>query len=459
MKLYKAVNLKTIKASFNLTTGHARSINAKKNIIVSFLIKGGSIITTLAVVPLTINFTSPERYGVWLTLGSIIAWFSFFDIGFGNGLRYKFAEALAKDDVKLAKSYVSTTYAVLSTIVVFVWGVLVSINTCINWHTILNVDVSIEEELKRAIFFIITFFSVQFVLKLICTLLTAIQKPAKGAFLYFFADILSLVTIFILTKIHTEGSLISLALITGSSSTIVLTIASVWFFFQDFKSYKPNICFVRFRHIKSLMGIGVKFFIIQIAAVFIFQCTNIIVIRILGPDQVTVYNVCYRYFSIPIMITGIITAPLWGAFTESYIKKDYTWMENTQKKLLTFWHCSIVLLLIMFLISKIAFRVWIGDSVSIGWYVSIAMMLNVVVAVRYNLFVGIIAGLGKLKLTLTLTIIFSFLYIPLAVLLGKSYGLSGVIITNLLINLVYSIFLPIQSNRIIKQTATGIWIT
>ena len=36
-----------------------------------------------------------------LTLSSIIGWFAFFDIGFGNGLRNKFAEAIAKGDHQL----------------------------------------------------------------------------------------------------------------------------------------------------------------------------------------------------------------------------------------------------------------------------------------------------------------------------------------------------------------------
>ena len=47
-------------------------------------------------VPLTIHYINPTRYGIWLTVSSIIGWVSFFDIGFGNGLRNKFAEALAK---------------------------------------------------------------------------------------------------------------------------------------------------------------------------------------------------------------------------------------------------------------------------------------------------------------------------------------------------------------------------
>ena len=69
------------------TKGHSRTLLAKKNIAASFVVKGLSVMINLALVPLTINYVNPSQYGIWLTLSSIIAWFSFFDVGFGNGLR------------------------------------------------------------------------------------------------------------------------------------------------------------------------------------------------------------------------------------------------------------------------------------------------------------------------------------------------------------------------------------
>ena len=52
----------------------------------------------LVLVPLTINYLNPTKYGIWITLSSVIGWFSFFDIGLGNGLRNRFAEAIANND-------------------------------------------------------------------------------------------------------------------------------------------------------------------------------------------------------------------------------------------------------------------------------------------------------------------------------------------------------------------------
>ena len=99
-----------------LNSGSARSIKAKKNVIQMFVIRGFSILIGFVLLPVTIGYVNSETYGIWLTISSMVAWISFFDIGIGNGLKNKLAEALAQDDYELGRKYVSTTYAILSLI-------------------------------------------------------------------------------------------------------------------------------------------------------------------------------------------------------------------------------------------------------------------------------------------------------------------------------------------------------
>lgn len=71
-----------------------RSRKSINNIILSFGAKGITIITQLLIVPLTINYVNTTKYGIWLTLSSIIAWIGLFDLGFGIGMRSKVTEAI-----------------------------------------------------------------------------------------------------------------------------------------------------------------------------------------------------------------------------------------------------------------------------------------------------------------------------------------------------------------------------
>jgi len=119
MKSKVLAGFSVLKNSIN--KGHQRSVKAKKNILASFIIRGCNIAISLVLVPLTIHYVNPTQYGIWLTLSSIIGWFGFFDIGFGNGLRNKFAEAIAKGEHELARIYLSTTYAILSISLQLYW--------------------------------------------------------------------------------------------------------------------------------------------------------------------------------------------------------------------------------------------------------------------------------------------------------------------------------------------------
>ncbi len=76
--------------------GSTQSALLKRNILASFMLKGVSILISFFIVPLTIDFVNPTQYGIWLTLSSLLAWFSFFDIGLSLGFRNRFAQAKAK---------------------------------------------------------------------------------------------------------------------------------------------------------------------------------------------------------------------------------------------------------------------------------------------------------------------------------------------------------------------------
>jgi len=60
---------------------------------------------------------------------SLVGLFSFFDIGLGNGLRNSFAEAVAKGEHLLAKTFVSTTYTIFIGIISLLFLLFLIINS------------------------------------------------------------------------------------------------------------------------------------------------------------------------------------------------------------------------------------------------------------------------------------------------------------------------------------------
>lgn len=445
------------KISNKLNDGHQRSQKTTKNIIAAIAIKGGSVIINLAIVPVTINYINPTEYGIWLTLSSLILWFSFFDIGFGHGLRNKFTEAVANGNHNLARSYVSTTYAILSVIVLFIWLAFLFANQFIDWTKVLNTNTVASSNLSKVALIVFSFFCLQFILKLLGTILTANQESAKSSFFDFLANFFSLIAIFIISKISQHGSLVNLALITGSFQALIFMTATLWYFNRDLKMYAPKLSLVNMKDAKQLLGLGINFFFIQLAAIFIFETTNIVTTQILGPSEVTVYNIAFKYFSVITMMCGIVAAPLWSATAEAYVKKDFIWLKSTYKKLSKFWLSIAIFTVLVLGLSQMAYNLWVGNKVAIPWTISALMAINVVLVTRQNLFITFINGTGKIRLQLIINVMLSFVFIPLAIILGKKFALEGIVFANILINLVYAIVVPIQANLIVNQEAKGIW--
>ena len=111
-----------------------RSSKAKWNTILLGSIKTLTIPISFLLVPLTIDYVNKENYGIWLTLSSIVAWMSFFDIGLNNGLRNRLGDSLAKEDYVLSRKLVSTSYALLTIFssIIFLFS--------ITQHNVVNID-------------------------------------------------------------------------------------------------------------------------------------------------------------------------------------------------------------------------------------------------------------------------------------------------------------------------------
>ena len=282
--------------------GASRSKAAAKNIFISLISKGILIVSSLLIIPLTIDYINPTQYGIWLTLSSVIGWISFFDLGLGNGFRNKFAEAKAKGNVLLARQYLSTTYFSIFVIVLLVFVAMCFGNQYVDWASFLKVEDSYNEELSRIFVILSAFFCMNMIAGIFGTMLTADQKPGYASMIQGLGQFISLMVIFILTK-TTDGSLTNLALYFAGTPCFVMIISSIIMYSTHYKSIAPRLVDIRYSLIKDILNMGVKFFVIYLCMIMIFQIMNLVISREVGPLGVTQYNIADRYFKIVYMVT------------------------------------------------------------------------------------------------------------------------------------------------------------
>ena len=439
-----------------ISRGHDRSVRAKKHILASLLVKGLSILISLVLVPLTIHYLNPTKYGIWITLSSIVGWFTLFDIGLGNGLRNKFAEAVSQDKHSLARTYVSTTYAIMSGIVLFLLIIFFLINPFLPWDKFLNAPSIMAGELRSLALIVFVFFCLQFVLNLISTVVTANQEPALASLINLLGSALSLILIFILTK-FTQGNLVLLGAIFGIAPIIILAFSSWWFYQSKYRLYAPSIHFVKWSYAKDLASLGLLFFILQIASIVLYSTSNIIIAQLFGPSEVTPYNIAYKYFNIVPMVMGIIMLPFWSAYTDAWCRQDISWIKDSLRKLRLIWVGFVLVTILMTWWADPIYRLWVGSEVTVPHSISVVLALYVITYGWTSIYTMFLNGSGKIRLQLYISVFSMIINIPLAILLGKKIGIAGVILSTVLLGILNMIIEPIQTHKLINQKASGIW--
>ena len=444
-----------IKEKFNSISnkGHSRTVMARKNVLGSFVVKGISIAISLWLVPLTIDYVDPNQYGIWITVSSVILWFNFFDLGLGNGLRNRLAEAIAQNDTEKAKKLISTAYASLIVIAGILAAAFFLINPYIRWDQLLGLPAKYQHELSQLIGILLIMFCIQFVLQLVNTINYAFQKSMLASASFLLGSIFSLIFILIL-KETTPGSLFWLGIAFFTGNLLSLLLFTLHFFLVRRKDLLPGLKYVSFSSSKSILNLGSKFFVIQIAAIVQYESTNVLISRWFSsenPQAVTEYNIAYKLFYIIMMVFAIIMTPIWSAMTDAQAKGDYKWIQSTERKLLRIWLFFALIALILLALSPTIYHIWV-KKVKVPFIISIGVMFYIIAMSFGSIYVNILNGMGRLKTQFYLSIITMIVFVPLSYLFAKqlNLGVFGICLALVIVNVNGLVAAPLEFRRIVN---------
>lgn len=438
-------------------SGHPRSILAVRGAFYSMIFKGLAVIVNILYVPLLIDCLNTEKYGIWLTLSSIINWIVIFDFGLGNGLRNKLTESLARNELTRAREYVSTSYFLFAIICLTLTGLFLVVNPFLNWNSILNTFAITNNELKVSAGILFVFFAARLILMNVTIIAYAKQLPWVSNAIAFATSLFTLFSILMLVKMKVTDFKL-LVFVLSSVGVFILLISSVYLFNRSFSDLRPSVKFINLSRSNEILSLGFDFFIIQLAFLVIFTTSNLIITQTCGPDEVTVYNLVYTYFSVSTIIYSIILTPIWSAVTDAYYKKDFQWLARVISNLRWASLLFIGTTVFMLIVSRYAFYLWLHNRVVIPFVYSFFMTLTTIVIIFIAPYSQFINGVGKLKIMKRLTLFNLLIYIPLAIFLsGTVLKAAGIMLATLLINSFAGIFQVIQVNRIVNMKATGVW--
>lgn len=425
--------------------GDTRTVLMKKNILGSFLIKGWSCAIQLLLIPATLHCLTAYEYGVWLTISSILVWIDQFDIGLGNGLRNKLAEAMATSDQCRACSLVSTTLFALVAVILPLIGIILFVISHVDVYVLLNASPRLVPHLQGIVIMTVAIVGTTFIFKLVGNIYLALQLPAINNLLVVSGQTLSLVGIFVLILLK-SNSLFLIASIYTVAPLLVYLVA--WCMtVKKYPFMRPSIQGFSCKELKGVLSLGIEFFVIQLAGLMLFTTSTLLISRLLSPAEVTVYQVAYRYFSLPLMFFSLIAAPLWSATTDAYAHQDMQWIRSTMRKIQRIMGVTFLVLAVMVLLSEPCYHLWVGESIHVGYTLSIIMAMYVAILIFSTSYSNILFGMGKLHVIIVVTCIEAIIYIPLAIYAGKEWGIEGIVGALATVNLFCAVTNKIQYER------------
>lgn len=437
--------------------GSARNKMLRNNILLSGVLKAIGIAISFLIVPITLHYLDKEPYGIWMTISSMAFWIFTFDIGLGNGMRNYLSTAISKEDHHAGRVYISSTFAMLSAIAFAMAILAIPLIFLLDFNKILNTKTISNEYLQFVILIALVLTFINFVVKNIGFIFVALQKYAINDLLTVGSNAAALVVIYLLT-IFTEGNLLYVVTVLMAMPVAVFLMGGVYLY-RYYPALRPSYKNIDINFSKGIVTKGLGFFFIQITScLVIFGGSNLLISHFSGPEHVTTYNIAYKYFNLLVIGYTIIIAPMWNAYTDAYVKNDWTWIRNIFIKSLMFWGGTVIFGLLMLLFCDFFYALWVGKTVIVPLTVSASALAYVSFFNLNNCVTYLLNGLNTIRIQIYTSIATTFIYLYMVMTYGKNWGIEGIILCMASCYAVMSLIHMYQCWLIINQKGKGIWL-
>ncbi len=323
--------------------------------------RGMGVLTALITVPLTLNYLGNERYGMWMTISSVIAMLGFADLGMGNGLLNAISEANGKNDIKSAKMYISSAFFLLMGIASCLLLAFAAIYWVVPWGLVYNLkSLSTIQEAGTATAVVLCTFIANMPLGVVQRAQMGYQEGFRTNIWIGVGSILGLTGV--LVGIYLKAGLFWLVL--AMSGAPVLALLFNWYdFFRSRQWLHPSWNAFNRMASRKVAGTGALFLILQILALLGNASDNLVIAQILGVSAVAGYSVTQKLFSITQVAQDFIT-PLWPAFGEAMACNDHAWAQRALNRALAFsLALGMLTALPLVFFGRQIIAIWVGPNI------------------------------------------------------------------------------------------------
>lgn len=427
------------------------------NILAAFGVRGISMVISLFTMPAYIRFFNDKTIlGVWYTLLSLLNWVLYFDLGLGNGLRNMLPLCIANNDYKSAKKYVSTTYF-STAIMVSIWSVFgFIIIPKLNWNSILNVDSYLlnNESLYSSIRIVFLGIMLQFVFKLITSILYALQKSALVNSMALITTIITLIIVSVIPTRETTSNLTTMAWINVLAVNMPYAVATIIVFATKLKKAVPQLSSFSKECLKEVLNIGLVLLWLQLVFMIISNTNEMLISHLTGSSSVVEYQAYNKIYNTVSSIFSLALVPIWSAVTKASAEKRYAWIQKLNKILLLFCGAVFVFELAITPFLQYALNIWLGKNyIMVNPTIALIFVCFNSIIFLHNVNTSMCNGMSFFKVQIIWMTFAAIIDIPLALffvcLLDGNW--IGVILANIIALLPFEVIEIFAFNKYIKK--------
>ena len=311
-----------------------RERQARKTVRAELVARGVGYGVRLVAIPLSLSLLGPERYGLWMTVGSLIAWFGMSDLGVSQGLLNSLARAYGNDDVSEMRRLVSTalfSFAALSGLVlVLVFGIS-------SWDGLgqlvgVPADSPLAADAKLLVAICGAVFAASFMFRVIPAVCQALQEGYLWAYAQIFGPVATVAGLSLLA--WRGGTLVDFALVMTLPPLFISVLLALYLFGARHRRLRPSWRLWNGRSLRTVMGYGGPLLLVQLASLAILFSTNLLVAHRLGPAEVSRWAVAFALFMTVKGVCFTLISPYLPAYAEAAERSDWRWIQRRARRAL-----------------------------------------------------------------------------------------------------------------------------
>ena len=413
----------------------------------SYIAKALAISAGFVSVPLTVNYLGAERYGVWLTISSLLVWVALTDFGLaGNALVNVLSAAAGNDDRAVARQYTASAFWALVTIALVIGVAVIAAFHLIPWRAVFRVSDAIStQELELTCALVLILFVINLPLSLMRSIYNAHQEGYLANIWSIVGSVISLFGLIVVTRF--QGGLPQLVFAISGVPALVVFASAYHVFVCRYPWLAPAPSAVKWSCIRRLLKLGGRYTTIQFAALGIYQSQAMIITQMLGPTQVVIFVVAFKVITLPVELTYMGTVPFIAALGEAKARRDWRWIEGAFKNAtLTSVALGVPLAATLALFAKPVILFWAGPSAVPDSNLILWLFMYTVLGVSVMMTGQLLSGIERIETLLLSIVPCSLSCVVLGALFASWWGLSGVAFAMAVSMLV--ILLPIRVREV-----------